>query len=206
MEPAGLSLPKMYREMFHQVWTEYSTGKAHTGKAWRFVPFPSVCCPFLGLTAHCVDCQSTTVSSLFQSGSSKFPSLHSACLLTYNAMFGVRNLIYLFCLCLNSVKTWADSKPWRVWGFRNARDHHGLITQFIIWLQNSIGHPRMFFSVFMGGWGSCLINVGRKWNWILEKTLTRPGSSITYLWNFPLGMDTICFSEMTSHYQINMHF
>lgn len=163
MEPAGLSLPKMYRgQMFHQVWTEYSTGKAHTGKAWRFVPFPSVCCPFLGLTAHCVDCQSTTVSSLFQSGSSKFPSLHSACLLTYNAMFGVRNLIYLFCLCLNSVKIWADSKPWRVWGFRNARDHHGLITQFIIWLQNSRRTSQNVLLSLHGRMGQLFDQCGKK--------------------------------------------
>jgi hypothetical protein len=40
---------------------------------------------------------------------------------------------------------------------------------------------------------------------ILGKTLIRPGPSKKYLQKFSLGMDIICFSEMVSHDQVNVH-
>lgn len=153
----------------------------HTGKAWSFVPFPLLASP--GMRSFSVAdcslhwlCQSTTVSLLLQSECFRFLSLHSACLPTFNVMFGVRKLTDLFCLCLNSVTIWTESTPWRMWGFRNAHDLHGLIIQFVIWFQNSRRASKNVFLSLIEGRGNYLVSVGRKTNGtgILKKTLTRP--------------------------------
>lgn len=119
-------------------------------------------------------CQSTTVSLLLQSECFRFLSLHSACLPTFNIMFGVRKLTDLFCLCLNSVTIWTDSTPWRMWGFRNAHDLHGLIIQFVIKFQNSRRASNNDFLSLHRRTGQLFGQCRKKKNGTLKKTLTRP--------------------------------